>query len=109
MRARSSPREKAFAIGILLAFFGLIAILILDSRSTHHPIARDVAAFCLGIAALLYKTTFFVGTWDNSRVIGRIHQSPNGIFWMRLVAITLWLGVLPFACLWVYDYIKHPH
>ena len=101
---RSSPREKAFAAGILLAFVGLGGIVFLNL----HGILRIITGFCLVIGVVVHNVAFFVGVWDRNPVIRKVTQSPDGVLWLRIVATLLWLGVLPFACLWVYHRVHQP-
>jgi hypothetical protein len=108
MYRRSSPREKAFAVGILLSFAGLGGIFLLDglqSTSNLHWVFRFVAGCSLVLGFLLHQGAFFVGVWDRNRVIRRVTASSDGLFWLQILAVILWLGFLPLAYLWVYHYL----
>jgi hypothetical protein len=103
MRARSSPREKTFAIGILLAFVGLGAM----AFPNLPGILRIAAGCCLVLGALLYKGAFVARAWDGGP-IGSLLKTPQGSQWLQIVALILWIGILPLVWLWVYDHI-HRH
>ena len=47
---------------------------------------------------LLHIAAFLTPRSQTSGIIAVDGNSPEGRFWMRLLAILLWLGVLPFAC-----------
>jgi len=95
---RSSPYEKVLATTMLLAFVGIAGLILLDL----HGILKIIVVLCLIVGYLVNTGAFFVHTWDRNRAIQRMHQAPNASFWLRVLTIVLWLGVLPFACLWVY-------
>jgi len=103
MRARSSRREKTFFIGILLTLVGLGGLAIPNLLG----IVRIVAGCCLALGVLLYKGAFFVRAWD-SGPIGRYQKAPHGYLWLRIVAVVLWLGIVPLTFLWLYDRL-HRH
>ena len=103
MRTRSSIREKTFFFGILLTLAGLTGLAIPNLSG----IFRIAAGFCLALGVLLYKGAFFVGAWDHGP-IGRLQKTPDGYFWLRIVAVVLWLGVVPLTFLWLYDHL-HRH
>jgi hypothetical protein len=103
MRARSSPREKTFAVGILLAFVGLGAI----PFPNLPGILRIAAGCCLVLGVLLYKGAFIARAWDRAP-IGNLRKTRQGSQWLRIVALILWIGILPLVWLWVYDHI-HRH
>lgn len=103
-----------FAIGTLVGFLGLLGVIFFDGLKETWKVylpsfARTFLATCLVVGFLVHNVSFFMLRSARNRVVRTAAQSPNTFFWMRLVAVILWLGVLPFACLWVYDYIKHPH
>jgi hypothetical protein len=103
MRFRSSPREKTFAVGILLAFVGLGAL----AFPNLSGFLRIAAGTCLVFGVLLYKGAFFARVWDRG-LIGSLQKTPQGSLWLRIVAVILWIGILPLVWLWVYDRI-HRH
>lgn len=103
VRMRSSPREKALFFGVLLALVGLCGLAIPNLSA----ISRVVAGFCLAIGIVLYKGAFFVGAWNRSPV-SRLRATPNGYFWLGILAAALWLGVVPLTFLWLYDHL-HRH
>jgi len=101
MHVRSSPREKAFYVGLLLAFLGLVALVFPNLPG----FLRVAAGCCLVVGFLLYKGAFFV---LHSGPIGILRKTPQGAVWLRTVALILWIGILPILWLWVYDRI-HRH
>jgi hypothetical protein len=97
-----------FAVKTLAGFFGLAGVLFFDAlRETwklYLPgILRTFLAACLVVGSLV-SSVAFVMLYGPFRIVNR---NPSRVFWMRLVAVILWLVVLPFACLWVYDYLHH--
>jgi hypothetical protein len=97
MRWRTSTPEKLFAAGVILSFAGLLGVLLVPKG-----IPRLACSVCLLCGVLLYKGTFFVRVWDNSRAIQRLQRKPNGVLALRILAIVLWLAVFPLVCLWLY-------
>ena len=109
MRRQTSPLEMTFAVGTFVGFFGLVGVLFFDAlRETwklYLPATlRTFLATCLVVGFLLHSVTFVMLCGTN-RVVRSVKANPDGGFWMRIVAVILWLGVLPFACLWFYDYL----
>lgn len=103
MRNRSTQREKSFFFGILLALVGLGGLAVPNLTGVFR-----VAAGCfLALGVLLYKGAFFVGAWDRGP-IGTFSKTPRGNLWLRIVAVVLWLGVVPLTFLWLYDHL-HRH
>src|ERR1700687_4328679 len=100
MRTRTSPREKTFFIGILLAFVGLGGLAIPNLSG----IFRIIVGCCLALGVLLYKGAFFVKAWE-ARPIEQLQKAPHGYLWLRIVAVVLWLGVVPLTFLWLYDHL----
>jgi hypothetical protein len=69
MYPRSSPREKAFAIGGMVFFGGLVWMSWLDDHpnpSRIHAILRTVAACCFLFGWLAGTAGFFTGVWDRN-------------------------------------------
>jgi len=100
------PSEKPVAIGFLLFFLGLPGVIFLDPQTTHHPTLRFIACCLFLVGWLWWHAVWFVQRWNRNPLAQKAHRSPNGFWWMRIVAIVLWLGVLPFAFLWVYHYLE---
>jgi hypothetical protein len=106
MYLRNSTWSKMFAVAGLLFFIGLVAVIVLDPQTTHYPVLRAVLALFMVVGFILMITGNFVLLYDRNIFTQRIIRSPAGFFWMRIFAVILWLGVLPFACLWVYHYLQ---
>ena len=104
MYPRSSPFEKVFAAGILLTVLGLGGLVLFDL----HGLLRIIAGFFLVFGFLLYNVAYFVNALNTSRARRRVMQNPDAVLWLRILAVILWLGVLPFACLWVYHHVHRP-
>jgi hypothetical protein len=112
MYPRSTPREKAVAIGGIVFFGGLVWMSWLDDHpnpSRIHAILRTVAACCFLFAWLACTAGYFAGVWDRNPGIRAIHRSPDGVFWLRMAVVILFLGVLPLVGLWAYHSIQHLH
>jgi hypothetical protein len=110
MYPRSSLREKAFAIGGIVSLCGLVSIFWLDDHSNSsrvHVILRTVAAACFLFGWLAFHAGFFMRRWVRNPGIRAIYQNPDGVFWLRIAAVVLFLGVLPLVCLWAYHSIRH--
>jgi hypothetical protein len=107
MYLRNSTWRKLFAAGGLLFFIGLVAVMVLDPQATHYPVLRAVLALFMVVGFILMFTGNSVLLYDRNIFIQRITRSPVGFFWMRILVVILWLGVLPFVCLWVYDRVHH--
>lgn len=108
MRRRSSPREKTFAIGTFVGFFGLLGVVVFDmlrdAWKVHLPGSlRTFLAICLVLGYLVHIAAFLALRNQTTGVVAAVENSQVGRFWIRLLVILLWLGVLPLACLWVYD------
>jgi len=101
MYPRSSPYEKVLAAGTLLLFLGLGGLAFLDL----HGNLRIIASFSLALGSLVNTCAFFVHVWDKNRAIRRVKQNPDGVLWLRILVVVLWIGILPLACLWAYKYI----
>jgi len=102
---RNSTWDKLFAAGGLLFFTGLTGVIVLE----HYPVLRIVLAPFLIAGFLLMFMGNFVLLYDRGMFTQRIIRSSAGFFWMRVFAMILWLGVLPFVCWWAYRYIQHHH
>ena len=107
MYIRSSTWRKLFAAGGLLFFIGLVVVIVLDPQTTHYPVLRAVLALFMVVGFILLITGNFVLLYDRNIFTQRIIRSPAGFFWMCVVTMVLWLGVLPFVCLWVYHQLHH--
>jgi len=110
MCPRSSPREKVLAIGAIVFFGGLVSMFWLDDHpnsSRIHVILRTFAAACFVLGWVAFHAGFFIRRWDLNPGIRAIHQNPDGVFWMRIAAVVLFLGVLPLVCLWAYHSVHH--
>jgi len=79
MRSRSSPREKTFAVGILLAFVGLGAL----AFPNPSGFLRIAAGTCLVFGVLLYKGAFFARVWDRG-LIGSLQKTPQASLWCEI-------------------------
>jgi len=101
MYPRSSPYEKVLAAGTLLLFLDLGGLAFLDL----HGILRIIAGFCLVLGYLLNTGAFFARVWDKNRAIRRVKQNADGVLWLRILAVALWIGILPLVCLWAYKHI----
>jgi hypothetical protein len=97
----SSRNSKVLIAGTLLAFVGLGGL----AFSSQHGIARIAFSCCLIVGYLLNCGTFFTGAWDSSQVIQSVKRSPIGMVWIRILLIVMWLGILPFVLLRLYDYL----
>jgi hypothetical protein len=110
MYPRSSPREKVIAIGCIVFFGGLVWTSWLDDHpnpSRIHAILRTVAACCFVLPWIAGTADYFTGAWDRNPGIRAIHRNPDGVFWLRIAAVILFLGVLPLVWLWTYHSIHH--
>jgi hypothetical protein len=107
MYLRNSTWRNLFVAGGLLFFIGLVAVIALDPRATHYPVLRAVLAFFMVVGFILMVFGNFVLIYDRGIFAQRVIRSPAGFFWMRIFAVILWLGVLPFVCLWVYGQLHH--
>jgi hypothetical protein len=97
-------RDKVFFVGTLMALVGLVAIVFMDVVGLHGvPRIAVVSFFFVGM--VLHTGTFFVSTWDRNGFIRSATGSPTGMFWLRILAIFLWLGILPLIFLWLYHYL----
>ena len=99
MSSRNSLREKVLVAETFLAFVGLGGL----AFSGEHGIARIVAICCLIVGVFLIHGAFFTGAWDRSPMIQSVRQSPTGMLWVRILLIVMWLGILPFVLLRLYD------
>jgi hypothetical protein len=99
----SSTKEKVFGAGTLLLFSGIVGTAFLDL----HGIPRTISVFCLVVGCVLH-TAGFIALVPRENPVSAANQSPDGAFWLRLLVIALWLGVLPFVGLWVYHRIHRP-
>ena len=89
MYPRSSPQEKVLAVGTLLLFLGLGGLAFSDL----HGILRIISGFCLVLGYFLNTGAFFMRAWDKNSAIRRVKQNPNGVLWLRILAVGLWLGI----------------
>jgi hypothetical protein len=96
-------RALTLFVGFLFAFIGLGRLTIPNLMG----IFRIVAGCCLALGFLVYNGAFFVGAWDRGPV-GNLQKTARGNFWLRIVAVVLWLAVVPVRFLWLYDYL-HRH
>jgi len=102
---KSSPLEKWIGAGALLLFIALAGDIGLDPQTTHHPILRNLASCCLIGGFLLFHGALYK-LWDRKwKPIRWVKRSPDGVLWLRILAVILWLALLPFAILRAYDYI----
>jgi hypothetical protein len=106
MYAGSSRREKILVLGTLLVLIGFPGVLFLDPQTSPHHLLRIAAGCCFAVGGLLNTAAFLVGAWDRNRLMRRVHNSRKGVLWLRLLAVTLWLGVFPLAALWAYKYLQ---
>jgi uncharacterized membrane protein YsdA (DUF1294 family) len=104
MYPRSSAQERVFAVGTLLLFLGLGGLAFFDL----HGALRTISGFCLVLGFVLHTGAFFVRVWDRSRAIRRVKQNPDGVLWLRILVIGLWLGILPLVSLWAYQHVHRP-
>ena len=100
---RNSTWRNVFAVAGLSYVVGLAGSLVLD----HYPVLHALFALFAVAGFIVFHAAFFVLHYDRSIVTHRIVRSEAGLFWMRIFAVLLWLGVLPFVCLWVYDRLHH--
>jgi hypothetical protein len=101
MSSRNSLREKVLIAGTFLAFVGVGGL----AFSSQHGIPRIAASCCLIVGYLLNCGAFVTGAWDRSQVIQSVKRSPIGMVWIRILLIVMWLGILPFVLLRLYDYL----
>jgi hypothetical protein len=101
MRRRASLREKAFVVGAVLLFAGLAGVLVAGPHQTLIAASR----YCLIFGWIVSTCAYFVRVWDRNPAIRRIKKDRQGVSWLGILAILLWVIVLPVACLWVYGYI----
>jgi hypothetical protein len=97
------PSEKPLALGVLLVLIGLPGLLLLDAK--QHPSLRFAAGCFFVVGWLVFHCSTFARRWDDNLLIRRVHGSPDGVLWLRIAAVVLWLGILPVAILWVYQYL----
>jgi len=110
MYPRSSLREKRLVAAWLVFLGGFGGLIVLDnhpSPSHIHGILRTIAACGLLFGWLTGHAMLFVRRWDRNPGIRAIHRNRDGLLWLRITAVVLWVGVLPLACLWVYHYTQH--
>lgn len=110
MRRRSSPREKAFVTGSFLGFLGLLGVVVFDMLRDAWKVnlpggLRTFLATCLVVGFLVHIAAFLAPRNQTTSAVAAIENSRMGRFWILPLVILLWLGVLPFACLWVYDQV----
>jgi hypothetical protein len=86
-------------------FGGLVSMVWLD----HHPksvayprSSKNCCPSCFFFGWLVGSAGFFAKVWDRHRGIRFIRRNPDVVFWLRIAAVILFLGVLPLVCLWAY-------
>lgn len=104
MYPRSTTREKVLAVGTVLVFLGLGGFSFLNP----HGILRITADCFLLFGWFLNTGAFFAGARNSNRAIRRVTQNPGGVLWLRVLAIVLWMGILPLIFLSAYRYIHRP-
>lgn len=103
----SSRRKKVLVVGTLLVLIVFPGVVFLDPQTSPHHLLRIAAGCCFVVGWLLNTGTFFVGAWDGNRLMRSVHNSPDGVLWLRVLAVIRWLGVFPLAALWVYKYLRN--
>ena len=99
MRRRSSPRDKRILCGVLLGLIGLCVLAIPNISG----IVRVVAACCMATGSILSLPFSDTRLRMPNR---RSETAPNSNFWLRIVGVVLWLGVVPLAFLWLYVQLR---
>jgi hypothetical protein len=74
-----------------------------SNPSRIHAVLRTVALPASFFGWLVGSAGFFAKVWDRHRGIRFIHRNPDVVFWLRIAAVILFLGVLPLVCLWSYQ------
>ena len=110
MCPQSSPREKVWTIGALMFLAGLGGVVFIDTLKSTWGITlpgtlRIVAATCLIVGWPVSILGFFLVRFGRNRLIGSLRGNSRVLFYARIVALLLWIVILPLAILSVYDYI----
>lgn len=107
MYPKSTPLEKLIGIGALLLFVGLGGVVVMDPQTTKYPTLRITAGCSFILGFLLFHGALYT-LWDRKRrPIRREKSNSDEVLWIRILAVILWLTILPFAILRVYDYVHH--
>lgn len=83
---------------------GSITALFFNIHGRIHTVLIGVVLAGVVVLRVSYPTHL----WDRNRWIRSVNASSDGAFWLWIVAIVLFLGVLPLVCLWAYHAIQHP-
>jgi hypothetical protein len=107
MDRRASLREKIFIVGNILCFLGIGWTYLLvhfkktpDVRGSLLIIPGSLAA----LGFLLSQGAFFARVLEKNRPAPVLKMNPTVYRWLRILAVVLWLVVLPLVYLWAHEY-----
>ena len=93
---------------LLLTFFlltvGSLPVSFLLDR-LNLPSATDTAVRLALVACALLGLLAEIIRLAIPLVSRSMSKTPGGLLWLRIVAVVLWLGILPLVWFWVYDHI----
>jgi hypothetical protein len=99
------PSEKSLAFGFLLISLGISGVFFLDAETTQHKVLRFISCFFFLVGLLWFHGALFV-RWSRSRLPPSVQNNQGSAMWVRILVVVLWLGILPFAFLWIYHYFE---